>query len=61
MVARDRALRLGQDWYFERDEAGVMQVKVAGTADNQARAGNLRLRQEWQAQLLRELFGPSGA
>jgi NADPH-dependent 2,4-dienoyl-CoA reductase/sulfur reductase-like enzyme len=60
-VARDRALRLGQDWYFERDEAGVMQVKVAGTADNQATAGNLRLRQEWQTQLLGELFGPSGA
>jgi NADPH-dependent 2,4-dienoyl-CoA reductase/sulfur reductase-like enzyme len=61
MVARDRALRLGQDWYFERDEAGAVQVKVAGTADNDAKAGNLRLRQAWQARLLEELFGPSGA
>ena len=52
MVSRDRALRLGQDWYFERDEAGVTQVKVAGTADNAATAGNLRLRREWQAGLL---------
>jgi NADPH-dependent 2,4-dienoyl-CoA reductase/sulfur reductase-like enzyme len=61
MVSRDRALRLGQDWYFERDEAGAMQVKVAGTADNQATAGNLRLRREWQARLLGELFDRSGA
>ena len=57
MVSRDRALRLGQDWYFERDEAGALQVKVAGTADNQAKAWNLRLRREWQARLLGELFG----
>ena len=61
MVSSDRALRLGQDWYFERDEAGALQVKVAGTADNQAKAGNLRLRREWQARLLGELFGRSGA
>jgi NADPH-dependent 2,4-dienoyl-CoA reductase/sulfur reductase-like enzyme len=61
MVARDRALRLGQDWYFERGEGGTMDVKVAGTADNQASAGNLRLRRKWQAQLLGELFGRSGA
>jgi NADPH-dependent 2,4-dienoyl-CoA reductase/sulfur reductase-like enzyme len=61
MVSRDRALRLGQDWYFERDEAGVTQVKVAGTADNAATAGNLRLRREWQAGLLAELFGRSDA
>jgi hypothetical protein len=38
-----------------------MQVKVAGTADNDAKSGNLRLRQAWQAQLLVQLFGPSGA
>jgi hypothetical protein len=61
MVSRDRALRLGQDWYFERDEAGVTQVKVAGTADNAATAGNLRLRREWQACQLAELIGRSDA
>jgi sulfide dehydrogenase [flavocytochrome c] flavoprotein subunit len=56
MVATDRALRLGMDWYFERDEAGVSQVKVAGSADNEASARNLRLREEWQERLLREMF-----
>jgi NADPH-dependent 2,4-dienoyl-CoA reductase/sulfur reductase-like enzyme len=57
MVAADRALRLGTDWYFENDEAGVPQVKVAGSADNEASARNLRLREEWQGWILRELLG----
>jgi NADPH-dependent 2,4-dienoyl-CoA reductase/sulfur reductase-like enzyme len=57
MVSSDRALRLGMDWYFERDEAGGVQVKVAGSADNDATAANLRLRREWQARLLAEMFG----
>jgi sulfide dehydrogenase [flavocytochrome c] flavoprotein subunit len=57
MVSSDRALRLGMDWYFERDETGAMQVRVAGNADNRASAANLRLRREWQARLLGEMFG----
>jgi NADPH-dependent 2,4-dienoyl-CoA reductase/sulfur reductase-like enzyme len=57
MVATDRALRLGADWYFEKDAAGVQRVKVAGSADNEASARNLGLRAEWQARLLGELFG----
>lgn len=57
MVSMDRALRLGADWYYERDETGTVQVRVAGTSDNDAKASNLRLRRAWQARLLRELFG----
>jgi NADPH-dependent 2,4-dienoyl-CoA reductase/sulfur reductase-like enzyme len=57
MVSATRALRLGTDWYFEPDAAGVPQVKVAGSADNVASAANLRLRREWEAALLGELFG----
>jgi NADPH-dependent 2,4-dienoyl-CoA reductase/sulfur reductase-like enzyme len=57
MVSATRALRLGTDWYFEPDASGAVQVKAAGSADNVASAMNLRLRREWEAALLGELFG----
>jgi sulfide:quinone oxidoreductase len=56
MVSSTRALRLGMDWYFERDATGTVQVRVAGSADNAASAMNLRLRGEAEARLLGELF-----
>jgi hypothetical protein len=44
-------------WSHETDEAGTAHVKATGTSDNEAKASNLRLRHEWEARLLREMFG----
>ena len=57
MVSPDRALRLDIDWVFERDADGPTQVKATGTSDNEPKPANLRLRTEWEARLLREMFG----
>jgi NADPH-dependent 2,4-dienoyl-CoA reductase/sulfur reductase-like enzyme len=57
LVSPDRALRLEVSWSHETDEAGTAHVKATGTSDNEAKASNLRLRHEWEARLLREMFG----
>jgi hypothetical protein len=57
LISPDRALRIEVSWARETDEAGTAHVKATGTSDNEAKASNLRLRHEWEARLLREMFG----
>lgn len=57
IVSMDSALMILVNWSYEKDKDGNLQVKSAGTSDNEAKPSYLRLRRDWEMGLLRGMFG----
>jgi NADPH-dependent 2,4-dienoyl-CoA reductase/sulfur reductase-like enzyme len=57
LVSMESALMILVNWSYERGRDGTLQVKSAGTHDNEAKPSYLRLRRQWEMGLLREMFG----
>lgn len=57
LVSMESALMTSVNWFYEKEKEGTIQVKSEGTMDNEPKASNLQARREWEAGLLRQMFG----
>jgi NADPH-dependent 2,4-dienoyl-CoA reductase/sulfur reductase-like enzyme len=56
-ISMERALMLRMEWSYGWDEAGKREIKTHGTTDIHAKVSHLRARRQWEAAVLREMFG----
>jgi NADPH-dependent 2,4-dienoyl-CoA reductase/sulfur reductase-like enzyme len=57
LVSMEGALMILVNWSYETDSEGKLQVKSAGTHDNEPKASYVKLRRDWELGLMREMFG----
>jgi NADPH-dependent 2,4-dienoyl-CoA reductase/sulfur reductase-like enzyme len=56
-ASTETAWMLKVDWSPARDETGKLAFRAQGTTDTEAKAAHLRARRQWEATVVRELFG----